>query len=119
MASFRFQKLEIWQIAIEIADTLFDIADNLEQRKLFRFADQLRGAGMSMSNNIAEGSGSSFKKVFNRYLDDARNSAFENANIAILLCRRKLISEKQKEDILEDLDKFCRKTRSFQKSLNR
>jgi four helix bundle protein len=119
MAEFRFQKLEIWQIAIEIAGILFDIADNLEGRKLYRFADQLRGAGMSMSNNIAEGSGSSFKKVFNRYLDDARNSAFENANIVILLHRRKLIAEKEMEDILEQLDKFCRKTTSFQKSLNR
>lgn len=119
MVSFRFQKLEIWQIAIEIADTLFDIADDLEHRKLYRFADQLRGAGMGMSNNIAEGSGSSFKKVFNRYLEDARNSAFENANIAILLCRRNLITEKEMGDILEDLDKFCRKTTSFQKSLFR
>lgn len=61
MADFRCQKLEIWQIAIEIADTLFDIADDLERRKEFRFADQFRGAGMSMSNNIAEGSGSSLK----------------------------------------------------------
>ena len=40
-------------MAIEIADTLFDIADNLEEKKLYRFAEQLRGAAMSMSNNIA------------------------------------------------------------------
>lgn len=72
-----------------------------------------------MSNNIAEGSGSSFKKVFNRYLDDARNSAFENANIVILLYRRKLIDENEMEDLFEELDEFCRKTTSFQKSLKR
>jgi four helix bundle protein len=29
------------------------------KKELYRFAEQLRGAGMSMSNNIAEGSGSS------------------------------------------------------------
>ena len=51
MAKFRFQDLRIWQLAIEIADELFDIADELEKEKLFRFAEQLRGAGMSMSNN--------------------------------------------------------------------
>ena len=49
MVKFRFQDLEIWHMAIEIADTLFDIADNLEEKKLYRFAEQLRGAGMSMS----------------------------------------------------------------------
>jgi hypothetical protein len=48
---FRFQDLKIWQLAIEIADQLFDVADELEKKKLCRFADQLRGAGMSMSNN--------------------------------------------------------------------
>ena len=58
---FRFQDLKIWQLAIEIADALFDIAYELEREKLFRFAEQLRGSAMSMSNNIAEGSGSSSK----------------------------------------------------------
>ena len=48
---FRFQDLEIWQMAIEIADKLFDIADDLENKHLYRFAEQLRGGGMSMSNN--------------------------------------------------------------------
>src|SRR4030042_753988 len=51
MSKFRFQDLRIWQLAIEIANELFDIADDLEKKKLYRFADQLRGAGMSMSNN--------------------------------------------------------------------
>jgi hypothetical protein len=48
---FRFQDLRIWQLAIEIAYDLFDIADALEKKKLYRFADQLRGFGMSMLNN--------------------------------------------------------------------
>jgi len=51
MVKFRFQDLKIWQLAIEIADELFDVAENLEEKRLYRFADQLRGAGMSMSNN--------------------------------------------------------------------
>jgi hypothetical protein len=51
MVKFRFEDLDIWKEAVEIADLLFDIADTLEQRKLFRFAEQLRAAGMSMSTN--------------------------------------------------------------------
>jgi len=64
MVKFRFQDLEIWKLAIQIADELFDIADELEENKLYKFAEQLRGAGMSMSNNIAEGSGSNSAKEF-------------------------------------------------------
>ena len=118
MAKFRFQDLEIWQMAIEIADQLFDIADDLEHRKLFRFADQLRGSGMSMSNNISEGSGSSSKKVFHRYLDIARSSTFENTNITILLARRDIIEKEQESELPEKLDHPCRKITNFQKSLN-
>jgi len=51
MVKFRFQDLEIWQLAIEIADKLFDIADMLEKRRFYRFAEQLSGAGMSTQNN--------------------------------------------------------------------
>lgn len=119
MATFRFENLEIWQLAIEVADKLFDIADDLEQNRLFRFAEQLRAAGMSISNNIAEGSGSRSKKVFANYLEHARNSAFENANIVILMNRKQLVSEETKDAILEELDKLSRKITNFQKSINR
>lgn len=114
---FRFQDLKIWQLAIEIADALFDIADELERKKLFRFAEQLRGSGMSMSNNIAEGSGSSSKKEFKNFLNIARRSTFENANILILLGRRNLITSNQMNENLNNLDKLCRQITNFIKSL--
>ena len=59
---------------------------------------------MSMSNNIAEGSGSSSNKEFSRFLDIAKKSMFENANILIILNRRNLIGEDDKNDLLEKLD---------------
>ncbi len=117
MAKFRFQDLRLWQLSIQIADDLFDIANELEQRKLYRFAEQLRGSGMSMSNNIAEGSGSSSKKEFRQFLNIARRSTFENANILILLQRRKLITKEALDRLLDELDSLCRQITSFQKSL--
>jgi len=119
MAKFRFQDLEIWQLAIEITDTLFNIADELEKKRLYRFAEQLRGAGLSMSNNIAEGSGSSSKREFSQFLNIARRSTFENANILIILARRNLIDEIVKSELLDRLDTLCRKITSFQKTLTK
>lgn len=117
MAKFRFQDLQIWEEAIKIADRLFDIADILEQRKLYRFSEQLRGAGMSMSNNIAEGSGSTSKKEFMQFLNIARRSTFENANILIILNRRNLVAGNELNLLLDQLDILCRKITNFQKSL--
>ena len=119
MIKFRFQDLDIWALAIQIADNLFDIADELEEKKLYRFAEQLRGSAMSMSNNIAEGSGSNSKREFHQFLNIARRSTFENANILILLQKRELISEAILGNLLSDLDQLCRKIANFQKSLIR
>src|SRR5574341_1299723 len=117
MAKFRFQDLEIWKLAIELGDRLFDIADLLEVKHLYRFAEQVRGAGMSMSNNIAEGSGCPSDKEFARFLDIARRSTFENANIVIILFRRKLLDEKTQNDLLEEFDHLCIRISNFKQKL--
>ncbi len=115
---FRFVELEIWQDAIEVGGTLFDLADRLESNRLYRFAEQLRSSGLSMSNNIAEGSGSSSKREFSNFLNIARRSTFENANVALVLEKRGLMEEEEVSELLERLDHLCRMITKFQRSLN-
>jgi four helix bundle protein len=117
MAKFRFEDMEIWRIAVEIGNELFDIADDLEQRKLYRFADQMRGAALSISNNIAEGSGSESKADFAHFLNIAKRSCFEDANMLIIFHKRGLIGAETKDRLLERLDEECRKLENFKKSL--
>jgi four helix bundle protein len=114
---FRFEDLEIWKLAVEIAENLFDIANELDKQRLHRFAEQLRGAGISMPNNIAEGSGSTSKKEFIQFLNFARRSIFENANMIIIFVRRGFISKSTADDILEKLDLLSRKMTSFKRTL--
>ena len=115
---FRFQDMEIWKKAVEIGK-LLDIAYDLEKRKLYRFADQVRGAGLSMSNNIAEGSGSNSKNEFAQFLNIARRSTFENASMAIVFEKRGLISTEIMEDLLSDLEQECRMISGFIRSLKK
>jgi four helix bundle protein len=110
--------LEMWQDSMEVAARLFDLADRLETKRLYRFAEQLRGSGLSMSNNIAEGSGSNSKREFSNFLNIARRSSFENANVILVLEKRGLIEKREVSELLERLDHLCRKITNFQKSLN-
>ena len=118
MVKFRFQDLKIWQLSIEIADKLFDIADVLEDKKLYKFSEQLRAAGLSMPNNIAEGSGSYSDKEFKNFLNIARRSTFENANMLIIFERRELITTELLKELLDDLDKLCRQISNFRQKLS-
>ena len=115
---FRFVDLEIWKISIEIGDTLYDIAERVEKQRLFRFAEQLRGASMSISNNIAEGSGSNSKKEFDQFLNFGKRSCYECANILIILQRRKLIENETKQALFDRLEELSRKITNFQKAIN-
>jgi four helix bundle protein len=117
IGTFRFQKLEIWKKAIEIGHKLLDVADVLEAKKLYRFAEQVRGASLSISNNISEGSGSTSKKEFAYFLNIARRSAFENANMVIVFKERGLIGQNERDELLRDLDEVCRMIIGFSRNL--
>ena len=95
MLNFRFEGLEIWQRAISISNDLFDIAEKAEEKRKYRFAEQLNGAVMSITNNISEGSASESSKEFARYLTISRNSVFEVVNILFIYKMRRIIEEQE------------------------
>ncbi len=115
--NFRFQDLQIWKMSIDISDDLFDLADTIETNKHYRFAEQLRAATLSISNNIAEGSGSYSKKDFAHFLNIARRSIFEVANILIISVKREYLDHDLLDKKLEELDHLSRKISSFRKTL--
>jgi hypothetical protein len=49
---WRFEDLEIWNRAADLAVKFHRIAERLDKRRLYRYAEQLRAAGLSISNNI-------------------------------------------------------------------
>ena len=117
MAQFRFEDLEIWKIAVQMSMKLFDIADRLEEQKLFRFAEQLRAAGLSLSNNIAEGSGSFSNLDFANFLKFSRRSVFECANMIYIFRLRNIITIEEKKKLWDDLEILSRSIINFKKTI--
>jgi four helix bundle protein len=116
---FRFQDFEIWKKGAAISDQLFQFADDWESKRLFRFAEQLRGATLSITNNIAEGSGSISNSEFASFLNIARRSVFEVANILILLGEKRGTDSIKVETVLKELEKESRMILAFRRNLKR
>jgi four helix bundle protein len=114
---FRFQDLEIWQRGATVSGPLFRLADQLEQRRLFRFAEQLRGATLSITNNIAEGSGSSSSVDFAQFLNIARRSVYEVANMLLLFVREKYCEQSEVSAFLNELAEQSRMLLAFRRRL--
>ena len=57
---------------------------------------------LSISNNIAEGSGAESDREYSRFLEIAKKSVFEKANMIIIFERRKLIDLTLANSLLYD-----------------
>lgn len=114
---FRFEDLEVWQLARDLAGHFHALAATLDGKKLYRYAEQLRAAGLSLTNNIAEGSGSSHPREFQRYLTIARNSLFEDASMLLVFESMNLVAPQDVDLLLEHCDHLSRKITALSRSL--
>jgi four helix bundle protein len=114
---FRFQELEIWKRAAEFSSSFFQLADQLDKQRFFRFAEQLRAAVLSITNNIAEGSGSVSRIDFANFLNMARRSTFEVANILFLLNRSRYVNETDLNKMIGELEQESRMIFAFMRTL--
>ncbi|MFO0917007.1 MAG: four helix bundle protein [Planctomycetaceae bacterium] len=92
MHEFRFEKLVVWQKAIDFADRIYDLTRQFPSEEKFGLTSQMRRASVSVSSNIAEGSGRISDTDFARFIEIAYGSVMETISQAILSQRRSLIS---------------------------
>ncbi len=52
-----FKDMPIWKVAMEIAEVIFKLTDNLPRKEDYGFTSQIRRSGLSISANIAEAFG--------------------------------------------------------------
>lgn len=114
---FRFQDLQIWTRGAALSGRLFKLADDLEKQRLFRFAEQLRAATLSITNNIAEGSGSVSDADFANFLNTARRSVFEVANMLILLAREGYLKDTDITAVISELEEQSKMLLAFRRHL--
>jgi four helix bundle protein len=114
---WRFEDLEIWNKAVDLAVKFHRIADRLDERRFYRYAEQLRAAGLSISNNVAEGSGSVHKQEFIQFLNITRRSLFEDASMLMVFERLGLLQSNEVDELLWDCDEESRKITNFSRTL--
>lgn len=114
----RFEDLKIWQHAIEIGLKIYGLVDQNVVSKDFRAKDQLIGAAISISNNIAEGFEYNSNRQFIRYLGIAKGSAGELRSQLFLLLKAGKIEQSDYELLYSDLTQISSEIKGFMKYLN-
>ena len=90
-----FQKLQVWNKAMDLTCKIYDIVERLPKWEEFHLKNQLIRSTSSISANTAEGNGQFFKKKEFTHLNIALGSTNESINWIILARRRNYITEEE------------------------
>ena len=81
---FNFDKLDVWQKAIDFADLVYKLTRQFPDEERFGLTNQMRRAVVSISSNIAEGTSRTSQIDFGRFIEIATGSVFEVTSQAFI-----------------------------------
>ncbi len=89
---FNFEKLEVWQKAIDFADCVYLVTMTFPPEEKFGITNQLRRAAVSISSNLAEGSSRSSKTDYARFVEISSGSLFEVVSQSFIAKKQSYLS---------------------------
>jgi four helix bundle protein len=90
---FPFEKLDVWQMSVDLAERVLDLLEQLPQNRRQRLISQMEAAATSPAQNIAEGEGRQYKKEFIQFLHISQGSIYEVVTLNEIFRRGKLFSD--------------------------
>ena len=113
-----YQNLIVWQKGMQFANSVIDVAENLEtKRKHYRLIEQLEASATSVPLNIAEGKGRHTKKEFIRFLHISRGSLYETMTLLALFKMRNWITIETFENIETQANEIAKMINGLIRSL--
>src|ERR1700740_948906 len=91
--SFKFEKLIVWQKAVELSADVNELTRKFPKEELFILSTQIKRAADSVSLNIAEGSTGQSNAEFNKFLGYALRSNVEVVGCLYLAQKQNLIEQ--------------------------
>jgi four helix bundle protein len=85
---FKFEKLDVWNAALDYLDLIYAIADALPKSEVYNLKSQIIRAGTSVTLNIAEGSTGQTDAEQARFLGMAIRSLIETVACQHIINRR-------------------------------
>lgn len=116
---FKYEELEIWQIATELIKVVYRILKKLPDDEKFGLISQGRRAAISIALNIAEGSGRHTDKDFSLFINRSITSLQEVDAVLKISILLEYITQADYKIVELLIDKEYFKLIAFDKALRR
>jgi four helix bundle protein len=117
-AMFNFEKLDVWQKAIDFADLVYKHTRCFPADERFGLTNQMRRAAVSISSNIAEGTSRMSQTEFVRFIEIATGSVFEVISQAFVGRRQGFLNEENFRVMYAVVEEVGRMLSGLRKSLH-
>ena len=114
---FNFEKLDVWNAAIDFADAVYQITKPFPSDERFGLTSQMRRAAVSVSANIAEGSGRSSKRDFSRFIEIAFGSLMETISHLTVAKRQGFVTVENHRLLYDRAERVGRMLSGLRRSL--
>ena len=108
-----YKDLIVWKKSKELAIDIYSVSQSFPKEEIFGITNQLRRAAVSISNNIAEGSGRQYKKDTLQFLFISNGSLNEVENIIQIAHELGFINEIKTMEILDKAEEIRRLLKGF------
>lgn len=98
-----FRELKVWQKARAIVKDVYLLTKKFPNDEKYALTSQIKRAAISISSNIAEGSGRSTNSDFAKFLDISLGSCYEIEHDFILASDLLFISENELKTIISKI----------------
>jgi four helix bundle protein len=114
---FNFEKLAVWQKAIDYADLVYTGTRSFPSDERFGLTNQMRRSAVSISSNLAEGSSRHSKTDFARFVEISTGSLYEVVSQAFIAKRQEFLTEEQFGDLYRAAEEQSRMQSGLRKAL--
>jgi len=116
MKKYSFEKLDVWEKTSDFVDKIYDITADFPRDERFCLTSQLKRAALSISNNLAEGSGRITPKEKANFTQISFGSLMECLNLIITAKRRKFITSDRLTELRNDIDNIAQMLSKLRRS---
>jgi four helix bundle protein len=116
---YKFQKLRVYQMALDYQDEIYRLSANLPDDERFNLISQVRRAAVSIALNIAEGSTGQTDAEQSRFLGHAIRSYLETVACLDIVERRGYLARVEIEPVNQFGHQLFVKLQAFRKNLGR
>ena len=116
---FRFEKLDVWQKAVEYADLIYRMTQAFPAEERFGLTSQLRRSAVSISSNIAEGTSRSSDSDLARFVEIAYGSLLETVSEMEISKRQDFVNEQMFKKAYKEAEALARMLSGLRRTLKK